>query len=105
MLGLYPAVFKFGRLSLSFYPFGVCDSGCGKLSVELFPVVVIPLEEVLSIIRGNRREEDVVNVFGEYDDVVVRGVWVFGHYLEPEFQVVFCDAKAVGTDEDQELIE
>ena len=58
-------MFEFGPLSLSFYPFGVCDSRCGKLSVELFLVVVIPLEEVLFIIRGNRREEDVVNVFSE----------------------------------------
>ena len=71
----------FGRLSLSFYPFGVCDSGCGKLSVELFLVVVIPLEEVLFIIRGNRREEDVVNVFGEYNDVVGGRVRVVCHDL------------------------
>ena len=56
---------KFGRLSLSFGPFGVCDSCFGKLLVELFFVVVVPLEEVLFIVRGNRREEDVVDVFGE----------------------------------------
>ena len=74
-------MFKFGRLLLSFYPFGVCDSGCGKLSVELFLVVVIPLEEVLFIVRGNRREEDVVNVFGEYNDVVGGRVGVVCHYL------------------------
>ena len=87
-----------------FNPFGVCDRGRGELLLEVVPIVVIPLEEVLFIVRGDRREEDVMDVFGEYDDVVVRGVWVVGHYLEPEFRVVFCDAKTVGTDEYQELI-
>ena len=98
-------MFSFGRLSLSFNPFGVCDRGCGKLLVEVIPIVVILLEEVLFIVRGDRREENVVDVFGEYDDIVVRRVWVVGHYLEPEFRVVFCDAKAIGTDEDQGLME
>ena len=90
---------------MSFNPFGVCDRGCGKLLVDVIPVVVIPLEEVLFIVRGDRRVEDVMDVFGEYDDIVVRRVWVVGHYLEPEFRVVFCDAKTVGTDEYQELME
>ena len=74
-------MFKFGLLLLSFYLFGVCDSCCGKLLLELFLVVVIPLEEVLFIIRGNRREEDVMNVFGEYNDVVVGRVGFVCHDL------------------------
>ena len=98
-------MFLFGSLSLVFNPFGVCDLGRDELLFEVFLVVVIPLEEVLFVVRGDRREEDVMDVFGEYDDIVVRRVWVVGHYLEPEFRVVFCDAKAVGTDEDQELLE
>ena len=74
-------MFSFGCLLLSFDPFGVSDIGCGELLVEVFPVVVIPLEEVLFIIKGNRREEDVMNVFGEYNDVVGRRVGVVCHYL------------------------
>ena len=73
--------------------------------MEVVPIVVIPLEEVLFIVRGDCREEDVMDVFGEYDYVVVWGVWIVSHYLKLEFQVMFRDAKAVGVDEDQELIE
>ena len=56
---------EFGRLSLSFGPFGVCDSCFCKLPVKLFLVVIVPLEEIVFIVRGNRREENVVDVFGE----------------------------------------
>ena len=56
---------EFDRLSLPFDPFGVCDCCFCKLPVKLFLVVIVPLEEIVFIVRGNRREENVVDVFGE----------------------------------------
>ena len=87
-------MFLFGSLSLVFSPFGVCDLGRDELLFEVFLVVVIPLKEVLFIVRGDRREENVMYVFGENDYIVVWCVCVISYYLEPEFRMVCCDAKA-----------
>ena len=55
-------MFLFGSLLLVFNPFGVCDLGRDELLFEVFLVVVIPLKEVLFIVRGDRREENVMDV-------------------------------------------
>ena len=47
-------VFKFDRLALTFYASGVGGICLVELSLKLFLIVVIPLEEVLFIVRGNR---------------------------------------------------
>ena len=98
-------MFLLGSLSLVFNPFGICDLGRDELLFEVFLVVVIPLKEVLFIVRGDRREENVMDVFGKNDYIVVWDVCIISHYLEPKFRMVFRDAKAVGGDKDQELIE
>ena len=67
--------------------------------------MVIPLEEVLFIVRGDRREEDVMNVFGEYNDIVGGRVGVIGYDLEPKFRVMLCDSRAVGSEEDKDFVE
>ena len=66
------------------FPFvaaGVCVVCSGKLALKLFLVIVVPLKEILFIVRGNRREKDVVNVCGEYNDVVGGRVGVVCHDL------------------------
>ena len=47
-------MFMFDRLALAFVAAGVGVMCLVELSLELFLIVVIPLEEVLFIIGGNR---------------------------------------------------
>ena len=46
-----------------------------------------------------------MNVLGEDNDIVCGRVGVIGYYLEPEFRVMVCDSKTVGSDEEKEFVE
>ena len=62
----------FECLSLVFFAAGVGVMCRFELSLELLPIVVVPLEEVLFVIGGNRGQEDVMDVLGK-DDYIVGG--------------------------------
>ena len=98
-------MFMFKCLPLVFFASGVGGLCRFKLSLEWLFVVVVPLEEVLYIIGGNCCQKDVVDVLGEDDDIVGGEVGVGMYHLEPEFRVLVCDSKAVGSQEDKEFME
>ena len=46
-----------------------------------------------------------MNVLCEDNDIVGGQVGVVSYYLEPEFRVMLCDSKAIGSNEDKEFVE
>ena len=98
-------MFMFKGLLLVFVTADVSVMCLFELSLELFLIVVILLEEVLFIIGGNHCQEDVVDALGKDDDIVSGEGGVGIYYLEPEFRVMVCDSEAVGSEENKEFME